>query len=411
MASMSIGAGNVILAPRLGAWGGYQVLWIITFAFFTKGFISYAATRYSLLSGENIMSCFFSIRPRGWINILTLILCVVILPTIIATFITLLGQTMVWITGTGSYIVWGIGLSLAVALVGIMGTFKLLEKIQLIFCLLLAVGAIIAIIVVNPPWLKIFLNLFNFRAIPRVPSWASAIDPELLTISVPLQLAAVYGTMCGTYLDFTAYIEWWRKKTDYKKKDLRFLGPLKIDIFLAFLIVSLFTLSFMVGGTIFLGKNKLLPTGMSLIKEQSRFYTIYHPAMKYIYQIAILVVIIGTLYTGMDGLPRMIRATLSPLSKKIKGMSFKKIQLLVVGYLLITSVPLVLLKISPILLITIYLFSAGVIGFCVFGWGALWANQRKLPREKKFNKGMLIMMVGVNIILTFFVASIFLFPG
>lgn len=410
MASMSIGAGNIILAPRLGAWGGYQVLWIITFAFFTKGFISYAATRYSLLSGKNIMSCFFSIPPRGWINILSLVLCVVILPTLIATFIVLLGQTIVWITGTGYYTVWGIGISLLVALAAILGTFRLLEKIQLIFCLLLVVGAIIAIIIVNPPWLKVFLNLFDFGAMPRVPSWASSIDPELLTISVPLQLAAVYGTMCGTYLDFTAYIEWWRKKTDYKKKDLSFLRPVKIDVFLAFLIVSLFTLSFMVGGTILLGKNKLLPTGMSLIKEQSRFYTIYHPVMKYIYQIAILVVIIGTLYTGMDAVPRMIRATLSPLSKKIKEMSFKKIQLLVVGYLLITTIPLVLLKISPILLMSIYLLSAGVIGFCIFGWGALWANQRKLPREKRFNKSMLTVMMGVNIILTFFVISIFLFP-
>ena len=54
---MTIGAGNVILVPRVGAWAtpGYSTLWIITFAMTTKGFVTYMATRYSLLSGEHIM--------------------------------------------------------------------------------------------------------------------------------------------------------------------------------------------------------------------------------------------------------------------------------------------------------------------------------------------------------------------
>ncbi|HEC89414.1 MAG TPA: hypothetical protein ENI44_02395 [Thermoplasmatales archaeon] len=90
---MTIGAGNVVLAPRVGAWAvpAYSTLWIITFAMVTKGFIAYTATRYLLLSGEHIMDYFSRIPPRGWINLVTFLLSVAILPFMIATFLTLLG--------------------------------------------------------------------------------------------------------------------------------------------------------------------------------------------------------------------------------------------------------------------------------------------------------------------------------
>ena len=67
LASMTIGAGNIVLAPRVGAWAFpvHSALWVITFAFITKGLIAYMGTRYSLLSGEHIMTRFAAIRPHG----------------------------------------------------------------------------------------------------------------------------------------------------------------------------------------------------------------------------------------------------------------------------------------------------------------------------------------------------------
>ncbi len=66
LASMTIGAGNIVLAPRVGAWAipAYSALWIVTFALITKGMTAYMATRYSLLSGEHIMTLFARVRPR-----------------------------------------------------------------------------------------------------------------------------------------------------------------------------------------------------------------------------------------------------------------------------------------------------------------------------------------------------------
>jgi len=110
IACMTIGAGDIVLAPRIGAWAIplYSALWIITFAMITKALTAYLATRYSLLSGEHIMTLFSRVRPRGWVNILSLIIGFALLPFMIATFLTILGNVLTVFTGTGDFIIWGV---------------------------------------------------------------------------------------------------------------------------------------------------------------------------------------------------------------------------------------------------------------------------------------------------------------
>jgi hypothetical protein len=131
IACMTIGAGDIVLAPRIGAWAVplYSALWIITFAMITKILTAYLATRYSLLSGEHIMTLFSRVRPHGWINILSLIIGFALLPFMIATFPTILGNVLTVFTGTGDFIIWGVGLGLAIALFGYISSYKIIEKI------------------------------------------------------------------------------------------------------------------------------------------------------------------------------------------------------------------------------------------------------------------------------------------
>lgn len=410
LASMTIGAGNIVLAPRVGAWAApaYSALWIVTFAMITKGLIAYMATRYSLLSGEHIMDLFSRIPPRGWINLVTIFMGVVLLPFMIATFLTLLGNAMTLFTDLGNYFVWGVGIGLLIAFFGFFGSFKLLQMVQLVFALFLAIGAVIAVVLVNPDWFAIAFNLFNFQ-VPRVASWVTAED--ILTVPVLLQLAAVYGTMNGTYTDFIAYIAWWRNKVNKKKikPSSEAMKGMKIDLFISLLLVALFTVAFMAAGTVILGEMKhAVPNGVDLISAQQSIYNTIAPLMgSCIYPIAVLVVIGGTMYAGMDALPRMVKVTLDPLSERIRSWSFKRFQGVLVLYLVVTSLPLMLIE-KPIILMTLYLFISGVIGFCLFGWGALWANQRHLPKKLRFRKSMFILLLISNIILTIFIILIFI---
>jgi Mn2+/Fe2+ NRAMP family transporter len=409
IACMSMGAGDVVLAPRIGAWAipVYSALWIITFAMITKGLTAYLATRYSLLSGEHIMSLFARVKPRGWINIVSLIIVFALLPFLIATFLTILGNVITSFTNIGNFIIWGVSLGLVIALLGFVSTYKIIEKIQLVFAVFLSLGALIAVAVVKPDWFAIFNGLFTIQ-IPKVASWVTADD--ILTVPVMLQLAAVYGTMHGAYADFTAYISWWRNRIDEKKIALKseIMTGLKVDLFISFVIVAIFMAAFLAAGVVILGERQLVPNGVDLISAQKSIYSVISPIVgNYLYPIAIVIVIGGAIYAGMDATPRMIKAWLDPLSARVQKISFKRFQGYILLYLLVASVPLMFIK-QPIILMTIYLMLTGVFGMWLLGWGALWANQRKLPKEERLGKWKAALFIANNIAVTVFVVAIFI---
>jgi Mn2+/Fe2+ NRAMP family transporter len=407
IACMSVGAGDIVLAPRIGAWALplYSALWIITFALVTKGLTAYLATRYSLLSGEHIMSLFARVRPRGWINVVSLIIGFALLPFMIATFLTVLGNVITLFTGTGDFILWGVGVGLGIALLGFISSYKIIEKIQLVFVIFLSIGAIIAVVVVHPDWVAILKGLFTPQ-VPTVASWVTAED--IIAFPVMFQLAAIYGTMHGAYVDFTAYISWWRLRVSEKKVALKseIMTGVKIDLLVSFILVAIFMTAFLAAGVVILGQNQLVPNGVDLISQQQSIYEVVSPFVGYyLYPIAMVMVIGGSIYAGMDATPRMIKAWLDPLSIRVQKVSFKRFQILILLYLLIVSIPLMFIQ-KPIILMTIYLLLTGVFGMWLLGWGALWANQRHLPKEQRLGKTKVVLFLINNIVVTVFIVLI-----
>jgi len=45
----------------------------------------------------------------------------------------------------------------------------------------------------------------------------------------------------------------------------------------------------------------------------------------------------------------------------------------------------------------------------LLGWGALWANQKQLPKEQRLGKRKFILFVINNILVTVFIVLIFVF--
>jgi hypothetical protein len=253
-----------------------------------------------------------------------------------------------------------------------------------------------------------FKGLFTPQ-IPQVASWVTAED--IITVPVILQLAAIYGTMHGAYADFTAYISWWRLRVQEKKVELKseIMIGLKLDLTISFIIVAIFMIAFLAAGVVILGKNQLVPNGVDLISTQQSIYAIISPFVgNYIYPIAMVGVIAGSIYAGMDATPRMIKAWADPLSQRVQKISFKRFQLYILIYLLFVSVPLMFIQ-KPIILMTIYLLLTGVFGMWLLGWGALWANQKQLPKEQRLGKVKFTLFVLNNIAVTVFIVLIFVY--
>jgi hypothetical protein len=340
------------------------------------------------------------------VNIFSLITGFLLLPFLIATFLTILGNVITVFTGVGDFIIWGVSLGLAIAFFGFISSYKIIEKIQLVFVIFLSLGAIIAVAVVQPDWFAMLKALFTPQ-VPRVASWVAAED--IVTVPVMLQLAAIYGTMHGTYADFTAYISWWRLRVHEKKVALKseIMTGVKLDLFISFVIVAIFMVAFLAAGVVILGQNHLVPNGVDLISTQQSIYAVISPFVgNYIYPIAMVGVIAGSIYAGMDALPRTIKAWIDPLSKRAQKISFKRFQGYIVLYLLVTSVPLMFIQ-KPIILMTIYLLLTGVFGVWLLGWGALWANQKQLPKEQRLGKAKFTLFVISNIAVTVFMVLIF----
>jgi hypothetical protein len=63
---------------------------------------------------------------------------------------------------------------------------------------------------------------------------------------------------------------------------------------------------------------------------------------------------------------------------------------------------------QPIILMTVYLLFTGVFGMWLLGWGALWANQKHLPKEKRLRRWKVALFFINNIVVTVFIVSIIL---
>lgn len=409
IAIFTMGAGDIVLAPRIGAWAlpVYSALWIITFALITKGLTAYLATRYSLLSGEHIMTLFSRIKPRGWINIVSIIINLALLPFMVAAFLTVLGNSIALFTNVGNFVIWGISIGVIIAISGLISSYKVIEKIQLVSALFLSIGALIAVVVVHPDWFAMFKGFIIIQT-PEIAPWVTAQD--IITVPVMLQLAAIYGTMHGSYADFTAYISWWLEKVKEKKVALKseIMTGMKLDLITSFVIVTIFMAAFLAAGVVILGERQLVPNGIDLISAQKSIYSVINPFVgNYLYPVAMLIVIGGAIYVGMDATPRMLKAWLDPISKRTHKLSFKRFQCYLILYYYIVGIPLMFIG-QPIILMTVYLLFTGVFGMWLLGWGALWANQKHLPKEKRLSRWKVALFFINNIVVTVFIVSIIL---
>lgn len=108
IASVTVGTGETIFAPRVGALFGYSMLWVILAAIVFKAVQVYSGARYIVLTGEHPLRAWSRIQgPHAWVVKLLGAVSIIAFPLWMAALSDALGSLCIWITGIGQGSSWG----------------------------------------------------------------------------------------------------------------------------------------------------------------------------------------------------------------------------------------------------------------------------------------------------------------
>ncbi len=338
VASVSIGAGETIVVVRLGAWSGYDLLWLILLSVLAKSiFVTYLLGRYTAISGEYIGHRLVHLPgPRGWLLITLIVLELSVAPLAWVAISKPCGDLVhhLFIASAGGVDAaekfWENGIStffIAVAMLfGIRLSFERLEKQQLAICGILVIGTMIGTLMVRPDFVGALLGTFGIYGLPDPPAWApaDAIKHPLLT------LATAFGYVGGGVFTYLAYSNWvglhrWgltghddidrirehasaSKTIDYLPEDdeqvsrlRQLVSPLRWDVCLGAIVLFLVSAAFLISGAVVLMPLQTRFEGWSLLTNQAHVWANIHPTLVWIYYVCIIAALWGTL----QALPEM----------------------------------------------------------------------------------------------------------
>ncbi|HEC81949.1 MAG TPA: hypothetical protein ENI42_05960 [Thermoplasmatales archaeon] len=436
IASVTIGQGQLILGPQIGAWAKFDLLWLITLNI-ASYIIAYVGCRFTLLSGIDMMDVFAE-KTKGVINWVFIVITLIFVPLFAAAIITTLGKSIEWIVGRGHYLLWGILFGLFAAVLVIAGRYKLIEYAQAFFVVVLGVGAVVSVIMLKPDVLNMLPHFFVPTIPHDYPNWMHTHFPTEVTKPIPLIMLAYLGTLTVTLITIPGYSGWvkikgwgvfkgkkdpygfshklfdiFRKKgeIDYLpgdskevKKSRVLLKPVFIDLGLAFIIVSIVSAAYMVAGAYLLGAVKQpdgtiiyrLPSDINLLREQAVIFSNIATWLKPIYQISVFFALFGTIYAGFEAVSRMFYETAKNTVKRIGETPYRKFMIYLLVYILVVGIPLAISGISVILMLSITLLFMGVVGVVIYGVGAIYVSQTVLPGKYRLGRiGLTIATLAV----------------
>ena len=97
IASVTVGTGETIFSPRLGAIFGYAMLWVILVSVIFKGVLVYTGGRHLVLTGEHPMAAWARLPgPRAWMPALIGTVALVSFPLRVAALSDAVASLSVW---------------------------------------------------------------------------------------------------------------------------------------------------------------------------------------------------------------------------------------------------------------------------------------------------------------------------
>ena len=392
VASATIGAGETVLAVRMGAWGGYELLWLILLAAICKSFLTlYLLGRYSAVSGEAVADRLIELPgPRGWLLWMLLILEGLVAPLVFVVIAVPCGQLMSNILASIGVMIsykWlALGFVSLAIIVGMTQSYQTLERSQIVVCLILLVGTVTATLLTGPDVKEIFRGFFRFGHVPAYPDWLpSAISDR----SQLLELASVFGYAGSISMNYIVYSNWvllkgWtvRRNGSSRPDFSRALGPLRWDVGFNVVLVLLVTAAFTIAGAAILNPLHRIPNGFDLLTEQAHIFARISPAMIWLYYVTILTALWGTLNALPEIYARGAHSFLRQLLSKGKELEYRKVMNIFGGLMLGLTWVFIWTETTPIFMIDLVALFSTNIGVGLVCLAALWLD-RQLPSQDR----------------------------
>ncbi|MGI8782565.1 MAG: Nramp family divalent metal transporter [Acidobacteriota bacterium] len=392
VASATIGAGETVLAVRAGAWARYDLLWLVLLAVLTKSLLTlYMLGRYAAASGEPVANRLVQLPgPRGWLLWTVLLLEGLVAPAVFVVIAVPCGQLMGQILSSFGLSVsykWLALLFVSMAIiVGMIQQYQTLEKSQVLVCLVLMVGTVVATLLVRPDvWetLKGFVNVGRF---PSYPDWLPA---EVKSRSPWLEMSSVFGYAGSIPMNYIVYSNWVLLKgweagpAALSRQDLRrTLAPLRWDVGFNAVLVLLVTTAFMVAGAAILNPLHRIPTGFDLLTEQAHIFARISAAMIPVYYVTILAALWGTLNSLPDIYARGAHSILTQTLPAARNLTLRTVMNVFGLTMLALTWLLIWTETTPIILIDLVALFSTNIGVGLTCFAAVWLDGQ-LPPERR----------------------------
>jgi Mn2+/Fe2+ NRAMP family transporter len=413
IASVTVGTGETIFAPRVGALFGYAMLWVILATVVFKAVQVYAGARYIVLTGEHPLRAWSRIPgPHAWVVKLLGAVSIIAFPLWMAALSDALGSLCIWITGIGrgsslGRPLWGTAIILTVTMLSLIQTYSILERISTLILALKMGLILLAILLVKPDWAAALWGML----VPHVPAyepWVIAKYPDFMGRTVFFEMAVLMGAVGGGVQDYLGYVGFLREKNwgasgqandgpgklsqepGVVARGLRWLRAPALDATISFGSVLLITTCFMILGAAVLHPLGLVPTDTDLYSLQSQFLGLIHPRLISVYKAGVFFAIFGAIY-GM--LPVYARTTyeISIAIWPKRTWNFDRLRLLVILYTAVGGLLLLWTGFKTVVLAGIVAPFAGVLGCGLWCLAMIWVEWKQLPRAYRMSKWLLAL--------------------
>jgi len=439
IASLTIGAGELVFSSRAGALFGYRLLWFFLLVLVLKWVLVYVTARHMVLTGAHPFQRWMDLPgPRGWFPLVFLLLALVSFPVWVGFHAGTTGTLLSSLAGTekslqgGAHFVWGIAVLGVVLILVFRGGYAALERLQLVIVILMLACVLISLFAVNPAWFEFFKGFVVPQPV-RYPDWISLHD-DLAGRPVWVETITYVGVIGGSGYDYLAYVSYLRDKRwgragqsiapraevaaiarDPLHVNRRWLRAVLVDSILSFLAVLIFTGVFVACGATILGPQHKIPGGTNLLALQAEFVTPVYPWLKHVYFVGAFLTIFGTLYGTIEVAPAVLREmarAVDPGFATRKSAELRRwsvfwvgaggLAVLVCGFLFSIikgrgTAPGLIAILTPANLFT------GVLACGLICLLAAWTDRKHLPRD--------LRMATLPMVLNLIAGGVFLFLG
>lgn len=430
LASLTIGSGELVWAPRAAAAFGYAMVWAFLYGVWIKGVIQYLANRWHTLTG--IPTSLATARVIGrWFNIFLAATILSVMPMWWTTLSSLSAQVLwVWAGRPAPLLYFWIPVVIATTLLCIFAArlgkaYKALEKISLAVLWAMFIGFWAAVLLATrPDWGAFFGNLFIPRPIPPYEDWIKTAAPDIWSLTPLMLLGTALGSLGGGIQDYVGYQamlkekEWGflkfsdemvKKVHEFKKglprveipedekskkKVLGWLMHAKFDCGLSFFMVFITTMPAAILTIEVLRPRHLAPSGLRLAEVQVAWLTeTLGPWAGILWWLGSFFAFWGTYYGLHEVYTWTIYDMLRGTFKSLANITPNKVRLYLWPYLIIVGSIFFLTGFSLPILTAFASAATHLFALAIWGIGLLYTNLRYLP--KAYRPHIIIVILAI----------------